>query len=285
MMRIAIAGLLLLVGTQAHADEVKDRADNFGRTVASMKEACGVAIAASYDVRIELGAKRSRAPGTGYEYCESVIAAVRSTCSQADAKAIVATKLKTVTCRFEDGIAARSPAGPTRDFDLKLERGALTVSFDFRSSNLDSDTSKFLGVSLGINDARSLKRHQTTFGTAVEKMHETCGAKIDVSYDLASELTAERANRDHGNGYTFCVNLIEGIERVCSSSKTKQEIAANLKHVQCRMEHGSSAKMSEKTKGAQFTDLAMTNGVLTMLFDWNTANVADEVTDFLKRRR
>ena len=275
---------VLAMAANASADP---RAEAFQKQVVALDEKCGSKITATYDIKSELAGREA---GTGYEYCGEIVDAVADVCSDDDAKAILVAKLKTVSCKMEAGSTKKMNDLHDKNhggkyLDVNFANGTLTAVFDFSSSNLGSETSRYLGIALGINDARDLKHNQKAFAKAIDDTNEKCGSKFTATYDFSSELTAERPpDRDNGNGYTFCVNVLEGIGNVCSMEAKKGLVAKKLKAVTCKMEHGSSKKMSAltaKAKEPKFLEVSFKKGTLSTVFDWNTANVAEEVLAFL----
>jgi hypothetical protein len=266
------------------------RKDKFDERLATMNHQCGSKITATYDLKSEVG---GREPGTGYEYCQSVLDGVADACKDEDAKAIVVAKLKTVSCKMDAQSSKKmhevsEKTRVLKFLDISFANGTLSAVYDFNTANIDSETAEFVGIQLGIVDAKALKQNQQTFAKAITEANEKCGSKFTATYDISSELTAERPpGRDLGNGYTYCVNVLEGVANVCSDDAKKPLVAKKLKAVTCKMEHGSSKKMHElylKTKIVKFLEVSFKGGVLSTVFDWNTANVGDEAADLLRSK-
>ena len=124
-----VVALLVLSAAAAHADP---REQKFRERLAALNEKCGSRITATFDVKTELG---GREPGTGWEYCGSVLEGISSACSEDDAKPIVAAKLKSVSCKMEQGSSKKMhelylKTRIVKFLDIGFANGTLNTAYD-----------------------------------------------------------------------------------------------------------------------------------------------------------
>jgi hypothetical protein len=286
----ACAVLLLTLASPALAqsDENKEGDQRLAQAVKETGEACGSKLTVTYDWKSE-----QASPGKpGYQgplYCKSIVDAFRSACGDADAKPIVAGAVTAIHCRFEQGASKRKELPSGGGAVLKLSGTALDVSYDWNSSNLDSEAYAWLtrrmetpwpnGVAT-LEARQEKKRGERELAEAVEGLNQACGSKIEASYDWSSEKASPA--KPAWQGFLYCRGVLDGLKTMCSDAEGKPIFLENVKAVRCRFEAGASKSKALDVNGGAVLQLAGTT--VTASYDWLTANIDGEAVRWAMKK-
>lgn len=243
---------------------------------------CGAPIKLTFEPpRAELP---GRTPDQGPVYCRQAVDGIRGTCSDPVAKAGVAETLKSITCRMQAGASKQTKSGGPV---LALEGGALTITYDWSTSNMDSELATWVMKAMPVSgpngpvtvEAKAARLEgEKQFGEAVEIFKKQCG-DIGVKYDFASE--KGNAANPAWQGYYYCRNVIRGLGSACESAGKKAVAQKKLGAVECRFEKDASKRkdLDRELGGAAHVLKGKTLGVL---YDWNSANLEAAADGWLR---
>ena len=280
LLAVSVVSSVSLAGLEEDRQSASTQlAESLKRT----NEACGTTFEATYDFKSEPAAKPSY---QGPYYCESVVKGLGSACTNAVAKPIIVANIKSVKCHFVEG-ASKNPkldasGGPV----LSVAGGVLDASFDWASSNLDAETNRWLYEKWLTDDQNGpntlqakdeLARGRADLAAALVSMNEACKSKVEATYDFASE--KGNAPSPAWQGYMYCKNVLEGVTRACGLM-TKHGVA-KVKKLECAYERGVSTRKELQPWGGPTRKL--TKEVLRFTYDWPTANVQDQVSEWVTR--
>jgi hypothetical protein len=243
---------------------------------------CGSAIKLTFETpKVELP---GRPPDQGPVYCREAVDGIRRACSDAVAKAGVAEVLKSVTCRMQAGASKQTKYGGPL---LALEGGALTITYDWNTSNVDSDLQTWVMKGRPISgpngpvtvEAKSARLEgEKQFGEAIEAFKKQCG-EISVKYDFASE--KGNAAKPAWQGYYYCRDVLRGLGSACESGGKKALAQKKFSAIECRFEKDASKRkdLDPEYQGAAHVLKGKTLGVL---YDWTNGNLDTAASKWLR---
>lgn len=268
------AFLVVLLSLPALADELSDAAKQLAAD-------CGATIKVSFDGKVELP---GRSADQGPVYCRQALDGVRSACADAVAKGGVGETLKTITCRLEAGASKKTQSGGPV---VALENGALAISYDWNTSNMDSELQKYVMKTMpvaGPNGPTSVEAKkerlegEKQFGEAVDAFKQQCG-DIGVKYDFASE--KGNAAKPAWQGYYYCRDVLRGLGMACEHDGKKPVAPKKFTAVECRFEKDASNRqdLDPEYQGAAHVLKGKTLGVF---YDWASGNLDSAARKWLK---
>jgi hypothetical protein len=264
-----------LIAMLLGADERQEAYKQLVETARDLEEKCGP-IAASYDWDSEKTSP-GNPPSQGPLFCKSAVEGVLRTCGiDENTKKAIGTAIKAIKCVYQDGSARKSGKwGPVPS----LEGTTIVVAFDWNSGNIDSDTADWALKKMllpGPNGPETVEAKQERprgvidLVDAVDEMNDKCGVKIAVDYDLRSEKPSPA--KPAYQGYLYCKSLVDGLAKACETNeKVKAKVGKKLKQLHC---HYVTAASDKQKQGAW---LQLKKTLLDAAYDWDSANLADEM--------
>lgn len=162
---------------------------------------------------------------------------------------------------------------------LTISFVAVTARADWKTmlnkdkiSNAVSDVEK--SATSGSATTSASSSYQQSFNDAVKDMNQKCGTKITATFDMKSE--PANSSRAKGTGYSYCQGIIDGVVSTCDDIDARPEIPKRLKTINCSYEEGAHSKTEH---GGPI--ISSKDGVMTVKYDWDSANMNTETSDYI----
>lgn len=126
------------------------------------------------------------------------------------------------------------------------------------------------------SDEEDRQRGNEDLASSAQELNTSCGTKVAVTYDWASE--GPSPGKPAYQGPIYCQGIIKNLTSTCTDTTAKAALVESIKSVRCRLEPGASKKVAD---GAVMT---MAGTTLTASYDWNSSNLESEAYTWLTKR-
>ena len=117
-----------------------------------------------------------------------------------------------------------------------------------------------------LQDRQVHQKFETALATEVVDTNKACGTEIKASFDWPS-FKSEDLGKYGVAGY--CANALSAMRQVCGVSGGKEAVQKSVKELVCA--------------GGAKRDIALKDGKLTFVIEWNSSNDEDAIKAFLMK--